>query len=190
MKKLLAYSLLAFAFLASSANAEKYTIDTSGAHAFVQFKIKHLGYSWLYGRFNTFAGEFDIDRENLENSKISLTIDPASIDSNHAERDKHLRGKDFLAVKEFPKASFSSTSLKLNDEKSGVMTGDLTMHGVTKQIDIAVKIIGEGKDPWGGYRMGFEGSTILALKDYNINYDLGAASAELEMILAIEGIRQ
>lgn len=191
MRKLITCAIIAVAILVSgAANAEKYIIDTQGAHAFIQFRIKHLGYSWLYGRFNSFEGSFDLDRKNLENSTISLNIDPASIDSNHAERDKHLRSKDFLAVSDFPKASFTSTSLKLKDKTSGTLIGNLTLHGVTKPVEIAVKLIGEGKDPWGGYRVGFEGSTTLTLKDFGIDKDLGPASAQVEMILGIEGIKQ
>jgi len=191
MKKILVCTLMAIALIASnSARAETYKIDTEGTHAFIQFKIKHLGYSWLYGRFNKFDGTFEIDRNNLENSTIVLNIDPASIDSNHEKRDNHLRSSDFLAVEDFPEAGFTSTSLKINDDNSGILTGNLTLHGVTKPIDIAVKLIGEGKDPWGGYRIGFEGTTTFALKDFNIKRDLGPASAQIEMILAIEGIRQ
>ena len=176
---------------AGVAQAEKYEIDTKGAHAFIQFRIKHLGYSWLYGRFNKFEGSFNLDRENLENSTISVKIDPSSVDTNHAERDKHLRSDDFLDVEKYKEASFTSTSLKLDETgKSGVLKGNLALHGVTKPIDINVKLVGEGKDPWGGYRVGFEGKTSFALKDFNIKKDLGAASAKIEILLSIEGIRK
>jgi polyisoprenoid-binding protein YceI len=190
MNKIFIYILMAMVMMTSTpVRAEKYKIDIPGSHAFIQFRIKHLGYSWLYGRFNTFDGEFDINRNNLENSTIALTIDPASIDSNHAERDKHLRSKYFLNVNDFPEARFTSTSLSLNNDNSGILTGDLTLHGVTKPVDIAVKFIGEGKDPWGGYRIGFEGNATLTLKDFGIDYDLGPASTQVEMILSIEGIK-
>ena len=81
-----------------SAQAADYLIDTKGSHAFIQFKIAHLGYSWLLGRFNTFSGEFSYDENNPSTARIKVDIDTASIDSNHAERDKHLRGEDFLEV--------------------------------------------------------------------------------------------
>ncbi len=113
-----------------------------------------------------------------------------SIDSNHAERDKHLRGKDFLDVKSFPKASFVSKSIKFSDDKNAVVTGDFTLKGVTKTITFDVEKIGEGKDPWGGYRAGFSGSTTLKLTDYNITYNLGPASTHVEIGLHIEGIRK
>ena len=190
MKARIACMLAAIALTASipARGAEWYQIDT--AHSFIQFRIQHLGYSWLYGGFNSFEGTFELDRENPENSSISLTIDPASVDSNHAERDKHLRDDDFLDVENYPEASFTSTSLRLNEDgRSGVMTGDLVLRGVTKSIDIDVKLVGEGNDPWGGYRAGFEGSTVLTLKDFNVKQDLGPASTQVEMMLSVEGIR-
>ncbi len=178
-------------FLTSfAALAEDYEIDTKGAHAFIQFKISHLGYSWLYGRFNTFDGAFSYDEKNPTASKVTVNIDPASIDSNHAERDKHLRGKDFLHVDKYPQAKFVSTSFKEQGNDKAELVGDLTLHGVTKPITIAVEHTGHGKDPWGGYRRGFAGTTKFALKDFGIDYDLGPASQEVELTLSIEGIRK
>ncbi len=119
-----------------------------------------------------------------------VNIDTTSLDSNHAERDKHLRGKEFLNVDKFPTASFKSTSVKFNDEDSGKVTGDFTLHGVTKTITFDIDKVGEGKDPWGGYRVGFEGETSLKLADYGIDYNLGPASTHVDIGLFIEGIRQ
>jgi len=89
--------------------AEKYEFDTEKQHAFIQFRIQHLGFSWLHGRFNEFDGRFTYDPENPANSQVRVTIDTASVDTNHAERDKHLREEDFLYVKEYPEARFVST---------------------------------------------------------------------------------
>ena len=90
-------AFIGLALLSSSAFAqvENYQIDTKGMHAFIEFKIKHLGYSWLKGRFNDFDGQFSYDTKNPENSAVNVSIKTASLDSNHAERDKHLRSKDF-----------------------------------------------------------------------------------------------
>ena len=192
MKKLTAilFTTLSLLFAMSASAAEKYIIDTKGAHASINFKIKHLGYSWLTGRFNDFDGEFSIDRDNLEKSSIIVNIDPASVDSNHAERDKHLRSDDFLDVEKFKQANFVSTAIEKTGENTAIVHGDLTLHGVTKKIAIDSKLTGEGKDPWGGYRIGFEGTTKIALKDFNIEKDLGPASTEVDLHLYIEGIRQ
>lgn len=175
---------------ATTASAADYVIDTKGAHAFVDFKIKHLGYSWLLGRFNTFEGDFSYDAKAPNKSEIQLVIDVASIDSNHAERDKHLRNADFLDVKKFPKASFKSTDFKFSDDNNAIVTGDFTLRGVTNSISFPIQKIGEGNDPWGGYRAGFEGKTSLKLTDYGINYNLGPASTHVEIGLYVEGIRK
>ncbi len=191
MKKMLINGLFVnFLLLAGPLQAADYVIDTGKAHAFIQFRIKHLGYSWLMGRFNVFDGEFSYDEKNPSAAKITVNIDPASIDSNHAERDKHLRGKDFLYVEKYPKASFVSTSFEEKAKGKAVLKGDLTLHGVTRPITIEVQHIGHGKDPWGGYRRGFAGRTFFALKDFNMDYDLGPASKEVQLFFSIEGIRK
>jgi polyisoprenoid-binding protein YceI len=176
--------------LAAPAKAWDYVIDTEGAHAFIQFRIQHLGYSWLYGRFNTFEGSFYYNERTPDQARIEVTIDTASIDSNHAERDKHLRDERFLDVDKYPKATFVSTSFTELGDGKAELRGDLTLHGVTRPVTIDVTHIGAGPDPWGGYRRGFEGRTRFALKDFGIDYDLGPASQEVEMILSVEGIRQ
>ncbi|MFN2338772.1 MAG: YceI family protein [Gammaproteobacteria bacterium] len=189
-KPFLATLLAAVLALPGLAPAADYVIDTEKAHAFIQFRISHLGFSWLLGRFNEFSGSFSYDENNPEASRVEITIDPASIDSNHAERDRHLRGEDFLYTSKYPEARFVSTSYTATGEDSGVLTGKLTLRGVTREIDIDVKQTGHGKDPWGGYRRGFEGSTTLTLADYGIDYNLGPAARQVEMFLSIEGIRQ
>ncbi|WP_425462580.1 YceI family protein [Litorilituus lipolyticus] len=185
---LLAFSV--FIGINNTAYAAQYKVDVQGAHAFVQFKIKHLGYSWLLGRFNTFDGNFNYDAAKPNESQIAIDIDVTSIDSNHAERDKHLKGKDFLDVNKFPNAKFVSKNITFTDEKNAVVTGEFTLKGVTKSISFNVEKIGEGNDPWGGYRVGFSGTTSLKLSDYGITYNLGPASTHVDMALHIEGIRQ
>ncbi len=176
--------------LSSSIHAADYTIDTQGAHAFIQFQIKHLGYSWLVGRFNTFDGEFSYDENAPESARVVVHIDTRSVDSNHAERDKHLRGEEFLHVEAFPDARFQSTAYRDLGDGKGELSGELTLRGVTRPITIAVDHIGAGKDPWGGYRRGFEGRTRLTLADFGITRNLGPASREVELWLGVEGIRR
>lgn len=175
---------------AGQAMAADYVIDKEGQHAFVNFKISHLGYSWLWGTFKDFEGSFSFDAAQPEASKVEVTLQTASVDSNHAERDKHLRSEDFLNVSEHPTATFESTSVKSTGEGTADITGDLTLNGVTKPVVIAAKFIGEGKDPWGGYRAGFEGTTTLKLKDFDIKMDLGPASQTVDLIISVEGVRQ
>ena len=190
LKNALAALVLGSALMGGQAMAADYAIDKQGQHAFVNFKISHLGYSWLYGTFKDFDGTFSYDAANPEASNVNVTLKTASVDTNHAERDKHLRSADFLNVSKHDTATFESTSVKSTGEGTADVTGNLTLNGVTKPVVIAAKFIGEGKDPWGGYRAGFEGTTTLKLKDFDITKDLGPASETVELIISVEGIRQ
>ncbi len=177
-------SIVFFSFI-TTANAARYNIDPT--HSFIEFKVMHLNSSWLLGRFNKIKGEFTFDETKDEAYQtISVTVDTTSIDSNHAERDKHLR--DIINVTNFDKATFTSTKYT-GDSNSGIMSGKLTIHGITKNVDIAVKKVGEGKDPWGGYRAGFEGSLTINRKDFGIEKDLGEQSWNTEIMLYIEGTK-
>lgn len=177
-------------FGSTAAIAENYVIDTKGAHASIKFRVQHLGYSWLYGRFNEFNGNFSYDEKQPEKSSVEVTIKTSSVDSNHAERDKHLRSDDFLNVAKYPEAKFVSTGYTKGKDGKGILKGNLTLNGVTNPIEIDVKFIGAGNDPWGGYRAGFEGTTRFAMADFNIVKDLGPKSKDVEMILSVEGIKQ
>ena len=190
LKKTLTALTLGAALFAGQAMAADYAIDKQGQHAFVNFKISHLGYSWIYGTFKDFDGSFSFDAARPEASKVNVTLKTASVDTNHAERDKHLRSGDFLNVDKHPTATFTSTSVKSTGEGTADITGNLTLNGVTKPVVIAAKFLGEGKDPWGGYRAGFEGTTTIKMKDFGIKMDLGPQSENVELILTVEGVRQ
>lgn len=190
LKKTLAALALSSALFTGQALAADYVIDKAGQHAFINFKISHLGYSWLYGTFRDFDGRFSFDAAAPAEGKVEVTVNTASLDSNHAERDKHLRGKDFLNVDKHPTARFVSTGVTAGADGQLDVAGDLTLNGVTRPVTLKAKLLGEGKDPWGGYRAGFEGSTTLRLKDFDIAMDLGPASQEVELILSVEGVRQ
>lgn len=192
LKKSLLVSAISATMISFPAAAADYVIDTKGAHASINFAVKHLGYSWLTGRFDNFSGEFSYDPAKPEASSVSVTIDTTSVNSNHAERDKHLRSDDFLNVEKFPKATFVSKKIVLDgdDKDEFDIVGDLTLNGVTKSITIEVEKIGEGKDPWGGYRAGFSGETEIKMKDFNIKMDLGPASQTVKLELEVEGVKK
>ncbi len=177
--------------LSTTAMAEQYDIDIKGQHAFIQFKIKHLGYSWLLGSFRTFDGHFAYDERKPEKNSVVINIDMASIDTNHAERDKHLRSDDFFDVANYPQASFTSASYEPTGKNKGIIHGILKLHGVSKDVAIQIRQIGTGPDPWGGYRRGFEGHTTLHLSDYKLKKSgmLGAVAENVELFLSIEGLR-
>jgi polyisoprenoid-binding protein YceI len=167
-----------------------YAFDKEGDHQFITFKISHLGFSWMYGRFNDFDGQFVYNAEHPEESSVNVTINTSSVDTNHAERDKHLRSKDIFYTSEYPEASFKSKRVVVDDDGEANIIGDLTLRGVTKEITLDAEMIGHGADPWGGYRMGFEAETTLRLADYGIPMNLGKASETVEITISVEGIRQ
>ncbi|PMN94740.1 YceI family protein [Enterovibrio norvegicus] len=187
-KTLLALGLAAATLSPTFAMAVDYVIDTKGAHASVNFKVPHLGYSFIKGRFNDFGGEFSYDPANVSASEILVTIDTTSLDSNHAERDKHLRSDDFINASKFSSATFKSSSVAENADGTLTINGDLTLHGKTKPIVIAANFIGAGDDPWGGYRAGFEGTTRVELADFDI--PVVGASSFVDLELHVEGVRK
>ncbi len=192
LKYFMAALLLMFTWVTPMQAAEQYAFDIKGQHAFIQFKVKHLGYSWLMGNFNSFNGSYSYDESNPANNRVQVEIDVASLFSNHAERDKHLRSADFFDVAKFPTALFVSTSYEDKGNGRGLLHGDFTLRGITKKITFEVQQIGAGKDPWGGFRRGFAGTTTLHLSDYNMLKSgmLGAAAENVELFFSIEGVRQ
>ncbi|OUM74238.1 YceI family protein [Pseudomonas caspiana] len=189
LKKTLAALALGTALLsAGQAMAADYTIDKEGQHAFVDFKISHLGYSFIHGTFKDWSGKFSFDAAKPEASKIDVELKTASLFTNHAERDKHILSKDFLDAGKFPEAKFVSTAVKSTGEKTADVTGDLTLHGVTKPIVIKATFNGEGKDPWGGYRAGFNGTSTLNLNDFGIKGP-GPTSQTLDLEISFEGVQ-
>ncbi len=167
--------------------ANEYRIDPT--HTFVQWRVQHLGFSWLYGRFNEMSGEFYWDQQQPEKSRIDITIRVDSLDSNHAERDKHLRSDKYLDVKRHPTARFVSTRYQ-GDGTKGTLTGTLTLNGVSKAISFEVDKLGEGRDPWSGYRAGFFARTSIDRRDFGYQYDLGPMSDVIELELGVEGVQK
>ncbi|MDR2308694.1 MAG: YceI family protein [Paucimonas sp.] len=197
LKKTFAALALGTALLcAGQAMAAEYKIDKEGQHAFVDFKISHLGYSFITGTFKDWDGSFSWDPAKPEASKIDVTLKTASVDTNHAERDKHIKSKDFLDVGKYATATFKSTKVTPTGKNAeGQLTadvaGDLTLTGVTKPVVIKATFIGEGKDPWGGYRAGFEGKLDINRKDFAPkSMDLGPLSEKVELYFVFEGVQQ
>ena len=158
--------------------AETFAIDAS--HSEVGFQVRHL-VSQTRGRFNEFAGTVNLDPKNLASSSVDFTIKAASIDTNVADRDKHLRGADFFDVEKYPEITFKSKAIKAAGNDTYNVMGTLTMHGVSKDITLPVTYLGQAKDPWGNTRAGFEAATTLNRKDFGIvwNKALDAGGAML-----------
>jgi polyisoprenoid-binding protein YceI len=148
--------------------ADTYTFDKS--HTNVGFQVRHI-FTMVSGKFTDFAGTIQVDRAKPEASTVEFTIQSTSIDTSEPRRDQHLRSADFFDVANNPTISFKSTSLKANGKDSWLVTGDLTMHGVTKSVVLPVTVLGEGKDPFGNEKLGLETALTLSRKDYGLNWN-------------------
>jgi polyisoprenoid-binding protein YceI len=148
--------------------ADTYQLDKS--HTTVGFQVRHI-FTMLGGKFQDFSGTIRVDRAKPESSSVEFTIQAASVFTNDQKRDDHLRTPDFFDVATHPTITFQSTSVKPGAGNVYEVTGNLTLRGVTKQVTLPVTFLGEGKDPWGNEKMGFETSTTLDRKDFGINWN-------------------
>jgi polyisoprenoid-binding protein YceI len=143
-----------------------YTIDP--AHTRLGFVARHAMVTKVRGSFNEFAGDLTLDGDNPANSTATVTIKAASIDTRNAQRDEHLRSNDFLALEEHPEITFVSTSARQTGDNEFELTGNLTVRGVTNEITIPFTYEGSATDPYGNFRVGFEGSVVINRKDYGV----------------------
>lgn len=181
--------IAAVAALGNVVQAAEYLIDGTGGgmHSSISFRASHVGISSLWGRFDTVTGKFSYDPAKVDASRISVKIDPASINTNLEARDTHLKTADYLDVAKYPDAGFESTHIMdAGNGKLHVM-GNFTLHGVTKEISFEAAKTGEGETPFGDYRVGFEAETTINVQEYGVNL---LPNGQLRLILAIEGIRQ
>lgn len=143
------------------------TWEIDAAHSDVSFTVRHMMVSKVRGNFREFAGEI-VTAENPTHSAVTAEIDLASIDTNNAQRDEHIRSADFFDVASYPKMSFRSTGVRA-EGRHWVVTGDLSLHGVTRPVDLAVEVNGFGPDPFGGTRAGFSASTQISRSDFGVD---------------------
>ena len=146
-----------------------YNLDV--AHSRLGFVARHAMVTKVRGAFNEFEGAATIDGENPANSSVAITAQVASIDTRNAQRDGHLCTNDFLDVETYPTITFTSTGIEHEGGNDFVVTGDLTVHGVTKSVSIPLEFQGSAVDPFGNNRIGFEGTTNILRSDYGVSYN-------------------
>ncbi|MHC4231205.1 MAG: YceI family protein [Planctomycetota bacterium] len=172
---------------ASPAAAEKYIVDVT--HSAALFQVRHFGVSFVSGRFTDISGTIDVDRENLSNSSVEIVIRTASVNTDHEERDTHLRNADFFDVQKYPTMRFKSSKIKKITDTVGEVTGSFTLHGVTQTITMNVTFLGEFDVPWGQHRAGFETSFTIQRSDYGMDKLLGPAGDTIQVTLFVEAMR-
>jgi len=171
--------------------ADSYDVDPVTSSAL--FRIKHFNVAYFHGSFNVVKKEESSivwDQAAPANSKVTVAIDVASIDSRNEKRDAHLASPDFFDAKQFPLLKFTSTSFKPLDSDRYEVAGEFTMHGVTKPLTITVTRTGEGKDPKGAQRIGFETTFMVKRSDFGMDKMLENIGDEVTVTFSTEGIRK
>ena len=194
MKKIILLMALALLSLSVAAQAATYAIDKT--HSAVTFKVKHMMVSNIRGAFTDFEGSFSFDPDAPEKSSVQVEIQVASVTTANEGRDEHLLGDEFFDVADHPLMRFESTKLVHTDDDEFILHGNLTLHGVTKPVELEVEYIGTVVDPWGNTRSGFEAEGEINRKDFGIEFsdtlDGGGlvVGDKVKIELEIEGILQ
>ena len=149
---------------------KKYNIDT--AHSTIQFTVKHMMVSRVYGTFESYASDIMIDNiENISKGQFNIDIDVASVSTKNGDRDRHLISEDFFDTDLFPKITFKSTNIEKTDDDKYNLIGDLTIKGVTLPTVFQLQYTGCGLNPWGQEVVGFSASTVLERSKFNLLYN-------------------
>ena len=193
MQKIIQLISLATALILASSHAiaepDAYRIDDS--HSFANWSIRHVA-SKTSGTFSDITGKILIDAKDLTKSSVEAKINMLSVNSSHAKRDEHIKKPEYLDVEKFAEMTFVSKKIEAKSNTEGVMTGALTMHGVTKEMTFPFKVLGFGIDPWDGYRTGFEAHTALKASDFGFAWPLkkdAPVGDDIEITLLIEGVK-
>ncbi len=169
------------AFSGTALAADTYKVDA--VHSGVMFKAHHFSAGYTWGRFLDITGTFEV--EESVPTAMEITVKAESVDTGSEKRDKHLRNDDFLGAEAHPEISFKAKSVAAAGEGTWNVTGDLTLHGVTREITAELRHTGEGKDPWGGYRLGLDTSFTISQKDFGMSYD--GVGDEVTLHVSLEG---
>ena len=169
--------------------------DIDVSHSAIHFHVRHMVISKVHGRFAKWAGAVELDPADLTRSSVKVTIDAASIDTQVADRDAHLRSADFFDVAKYPELTFASKKV----EKAGDgyrVTGDLTLHGVTKEVVLEAEFAGTGKDPWGNERAGFSAKAAIDRRDFGLTWNAALEAGgvlvgeKVEIAIELEAVKR
>ncbi len=148
------------------------TWEIDAAHSSVGFSVRHMVIAKVHGAFKQWSGKLALDTDDLTRSSIEVTIDTASIDTRDEKRDAHLKSADFLDSDKFPHIVFKSKRVEKSAAETFQVTGDLSVHGVTREVVLDAEYGGRAKDPWGGERAGFTIRTKLDRKDFGLQWNV------------------
>jgi polyisoprenoid-binding protein YceI len=163
---------------------EKWEIDT--AHTSIGFSVRHMVITKVHGRFNTWKATADIDLDDITKSSVEVSIEAASIDTNEAARDQHLRSPDFLDVEKYPSLRFQSERVERKNTNQFRIVGNLEIHGVTKPVTLEAELLGRGKDPWGAEKVGFSVEGKINRKDWGLTWNQALEAGGVLVSEAVE----
>ena len=149
----------------------KQSWQVDAAHSTVSFSVRHMVISKVKGRFAKWTAKLDLDTANLAAASVEVEVDAASVDTGVADRDTHLRSADFFDTAKYPTLTYKSRSVKQDGAEKLHVVGDLTMHGVTKEVALEVEVGGQGKDPWGNTRTGYTAKASLNRKEFGLGWN-------------------
>jgi polyisoprenoid-binding protein YceI len=175
----------------AASRADTFLIDP--AHTSVVFGASHMGFSYVYGRFNKVSGGYVLEPDNPEGSQFELSIDASSVDTNNQKRDDHLRSPDFFNVKQFPVISFQSTGIKVEKGEKGPVyniTGNLTIHGVSREVTLPLQLLKEGPGMGGEVRSGFLCLSSIKRSEFGMTNMIPGIGDEVSITISFEGVRQ
>lgn len=179
---------------AQATTATTWVIDPS--HSEVQFKVKHLMVSTVTGSFGQYEGQLVMAGDDFEDAQISFSAEISSISTNQEQRDTHLKSADFFDADQFPQLTFTSTGMKKTGDDTYALTGDLTLHGVTKPVTLKAEYGGQMEDFYGQTKAGFELTGVIKRKEYGLNWDAVTeaggvvVSDDVRLIMNIQVIKQ
>lgn len=172
----------------SKAPAGHYQLEKN--HASITFKVMHMGYAKYTMRFDDFDAALDLDPANPENSKLQVRIDPKSLDSNNPKLTEHVGTKDFLDYEKYPTITFTSTSIHKTGANTGTITGDLTIHGVTKPVTLAATFNGGSLHPmFKQYDLGFSATTTIKRSDFGVSGYIPLVGDAVETAIEVEFLK-
>lgn len=187
---LLALGLALGLATSTSARAEIETFSIDTAHSFANWELRHI-VARTSGTFHDIKGTVSLDMSNIAKSSVNAIVSIYSLNSSHLRRDVHILTDEFLDARNFPEMKFVSTSVNPVTAEKGSLSGQLTLHGVTRPVTLDYQILGVGPDPWGGMRAGFKASTRINRADFGITKytPTGPVGNEVDITLLIEGIK-
>lgn len=169
-------------------------IDT--AHSEIFFSVRHMMISKVRGEFEKFDGQIDFDQENPKNTTVDVQIEAASINTNEAQRDEHLKSADFFDVENYPVLRFKSRHVELTGNNTVRLVGDLTIRDITREVTLDVEFSGSMTNPWGKTVAGFSAHTTINRKEWNLNWNVALEAGgwlvgeEIDISVGLELIKQ